>query len=401
MARRRTGASKGRSAGARARSTTSTKSAEPLGGANHKAATEHADVESAPEREALVVTHSFDSGAEWPPYSATLRLIGRRTGLTGKPRQGDSFTHEETVEGIVPGTGAVSVTSWVYGLKPGEWNVGGELIRSPMQTDAQRPLDHRPRRNSEPLRRAAWSWHRWALTSGPETPVRTRWALLAPLARIPGVLPGSWTALAALGVAVALLTQALILSSENLSISRGLTVSLIAIVVGLIGAKLWYRVLHPAPWRDSLRQGWTVDGFLVVAPVTALVLLPLFTLPVGAFLDASAPGIFFAVAIGRVGCFLTGCCAGRCTRSRWGVWSSDRRIGARRLPAQLFESGAGLVIGIAALALVALRVAALEGLVFILSFAAYFGIRQLLLRVRAESRRYSWQKHDLAGRAQS
>ncbi len=394
MARRRTAAAKGRSARTRAGSATFTRPV-PRGTAERKTGSEGRSQNDAPEREALVVTHWFDSGGEGLASSPTIRLIGRRVGVTGKPGPGDSFTHEEAVEGILPGTGPVSVTSWVYGLEPGEWNVSGQLIRSPTQTGSQRTLDHRTRTSTEPLRRAAWSWRRWALSASPETPVKTRWALLAPLARMPGVLPGSWTALAALGAALALLTQALILSNENLSVTRGLTVSLIAIVVGMIGAKLWYRVLHPAPWRDSLRQGWTVDGFLVLAPLTALVLLPLFGLPVGAFLDASAPGIFFAVAIGRIGCFFTGCCAGRCTRSRWGLWSSDRRIGARRLPAQLLESAAGLIIGAVALTLVVLGVPDLDGVVFGASFAVYIGIRQLLLRIRAESRRYSWQRNRL------
>ena len=378
-------------------STISGRPAAPGGGAGRPAASEHASQghaghEEAPEPEALVVTHWFDPGEEGPPYDATIRLIGRRVGVTGKPRLGDSFTHAEAVNGILPGTGPISVTSWVYGLVPGEWDVSGDWIRSATQAGSQRPLDHRMRRTTEPLRRAAWSWRRWALSASSDGPLKTRWALVAPLARMPGVLPGSWTALAALGAIVALVTQAVILSNKDLSVGSGLAVSLIAIVVGMIGAKVWYGVLHPAPWRQSLRQGWSVDGFLVVAPVTAIVVLPLFGLPVGAFLDAAAPGIFFAVAIGRIGCFVTGCCAGRCTRSRWSLWSSDRRIGARRIPAQLFESAAGLSIGLVAATLVALRVPGVDGVIFFASFAVYFAIRQVLLRVRAESRRFSWRR---------
>ena len=343
----------------------------------------------------MVVSHWFDPGEEGPTYGATIRLTGRRAHLTHKPRSTDAFAHEDVVEGIVPGTGPISVTSWVYGLEGGEWDVTGELVRSPAG-GASRPLDHRTRTRADSLNRASWSWRAWRLSTPPDAPVKTRWALIAPLARIPGVLPGSWTAFAALGTFVALLTQALILSSEDLSWAGGLMVSLLAIVVGLIAAKLWYRVLHPAPWRESLRQGWAVDGFLVVAPLAAILLLPLFGLPIGTFLDAAAPGIFFAVAIGRIGCFLTGCCAGRCTTSRWGLWSSDRKIGARRLPAQLFESVAGLVIGLAALLLIALGVPSIDGLIFVGSFAAYAVVRQMLLRVRAESRKYSWRRRSLA-----
>ena len=170
--------------------------------------------------------------------------------------------------------------------------------------------------------------------------------------------------------------------------------SLLALVSGLAGAKLWYAVLHPGPWRHSL-GGWSVDGFLVVAPVVAVVALVAFDLPIGAFLDAAAPGIFFAVAIGRFGCFFTGCCAGRCTRSRWGVWSSDRRIGARRIPAQLLESGAGLIIGLASVVLVLADVFGVSGLVFVVAVVAYVIVRQFLLRVRAERREFSWRRSRL------
>jgi len=111
--------------------------------------------------------------------------------------------------------------------------------------------------------------------------------------------------------------------------------------------------------------------------------------PIGVALDAIAPGLFLAVAIGRVGCFVTGCCAGRITGSRWAIWSSDRRIGARRIPTQLLESAVGLLIGLAALGLVVGIAPALDGVVFLAGFAAYGAVRQALLRLRVERRRSS------------
>lgn len=84
---------------------------------------------AAVEREALVVTNWFDSGADGEPYSATIRLRGQRVGIRGRPGPRDSFIREDTVNEIVPGSGPVSVSTWVYGLEPGEWIVTGELIR--------------------------------------------------------------------------------------------------------------------------------------------------------------------------------------------------------------------------------------------------------------------------------
>lgn len=98
-------------------------------------------------------------------------------------------------------------------------------------------------------------------------------------------------------------------------------------------------------------------------------------------------GLFFAVAIGRIGCFLTGCCAGRPSASRWAIWSSDRRIGAKRLPAQLTESGVGLLLGSVALVLVVNVSPPIHGLIFVSASAAYAAARQGLLRFRLETRR--------------
>lgn len=335
------------------------------------------------EPEALVATHWFDSGGNGEPYSARIRLRGRRVGIRGNPKPGDTFLHDEVIETVVPGTGPVSVTSWLYGLEPGQWTVDAEVIGAPSDVGTSRT---RPRSSHGlAIRPAVWSWRHWTVSSAPAQLLKTRWSLLAPLARQPAVLPGSYTALAVLGFIVALAVQAAILGRQGVSVGPSIAVSVLALVAGLMGAKLWYAALHPD--ESILRGGWAVDGFLVVAPLIAVVLLHALDLPIGTVLDATAPGILFAVAIGRIGCFLTGCCAGRPTASRWGVWCSDRRVGARRVPAQLLESGAGVVIGIAALLLVLAQAVPVHGAVFAIAFGAYAVIRQLLLRLRAEKRK--------------
>ncbi len=131
----------------------------------------------------------------------------------------------------------------------------------------------------------------------------TRWALPAPLARIPAVIPGSWPLLGTFAIAVAIITQAAILARENLPVGESLVVSLLAVAFGLVGAKVWYAVLHPGPWRRAILGGWAVDGFLAVCFAVGVAALLAFHLPVGAVLDATAPGLFFAVALGRIGCF--------------------------------------------------------------------------------------------------
>jgi phosphatidylglycerol:prolipoprotein diacylglycerol transferase len=300
--------------------------------------------------------------------------------------------HEETVDGVVPGSGRVSVTSRVYGLEPGEWTVTADVIRPGIHAGDSRPMNRVGRFSVDPIQPATWSWRRRTLTTIPVIAVKTRWAMLAPLTSTPAVIPGIWAVLGALGIVVALASQAVLLADEGVSVSEGLSVSLLAVVSGLTGAKLWYAALHPRDSWQSRAQGWAVDGLLFVALIVAFGGLLVLDVPIGPYFDAIAPGLFFGVAIGRLGCFFAGCCAGRCTRSRWGIWSSDRRVGLRRVPTQLVESLTGVILGMVTAMLVLGDLPIPSGLIFVSSFAAYVVFRQSLLRMRAERREFSWRR---------
>jgi phosphatidylglycerol:prolipoprotein diacylglycerol transferase len=338
------------------------------------------------EPEALSVTHWFDPVDQRDPSTAVVRFVGRRADVEGRPTARDAFIKEETIDGVVPGSGPVAITTWVDGLQPGEWSVTADLVRPPAahrsRVGGSHPGEHT-------LPRAAWSWTRWRVSSGPFDLVRTRWAPLVRLTPMPAVIPGAWTGLVVLGVVVGLITQSAILAREQVSVGQSLIVTLLALIAGLAGAKLWYIGDHRSTWRERPAEGWSVNGLLAAAPVVAAVSLLAFQLPIGVFLDASAPGLFFGVAIGRLGCFLTGCCSGRATASRWGVWSSDRRVGARRIPAQLLESASGLLLGAVTLVLVLRNAPALHGAILVGALAAYVLVRLVLLSLRAEARRRS------------
>src|SRR5579884_3267225 len=71
-----------------------------------------------------------------------------------------------------------------------------------------------------------------------------------------------------------------------------------------------------------------------------------------------------AMAVGRVGCFFAGCCGGPPTASRWGVWSSDQRVGACRIPTQLMELVLAGILGLGALAVV-LNHGTADGAIFV------------------------------------
>jgi hypothetical protein len=71
----------------------------------------------------LSVTYWLDPGEHGDPFSATVRFSGRRAEATGKSQPGDMFSQEETVEGIVPGSGPVAITAEVRDINPGRWTV--------------------------------------------------------------------------------------------------------------------------------------------------------------------------------------------------------------------------------------------------------------------------------------
>ena len=334
------------------------------------------------EPAALVVSHQFESGpAGGAPYTATIRVSGRRLGVTGRPSGHDVFSVTETVPGVVPGSGPVSATSWIYDIAPGEWDVTAELIGPPGARSTTRDVR---------LPRAAWSWRTWSMTEAAHGPVQTRWALLAPLAASPAVLPGSFTALAVLAFLAALGSQPLFANLLGVDTGAAFVASLAGLVVGIAGAKGWYLGLKGVS-RRTLKEGWSVDGFLVTAPLVAILVAGGRGIPVGSYLDVVTPGMFLAVAIGRVGCFMTGCCAGRPTAG-WGLWSSDRRIGANRIPAQLIESGLGLTLATVAALLLLGHFTGGSGMVFVAAVLVYAAGRQGLLRLRMERRPFSWRR---------
>jgi len=348
-------------------------------------ATRAAEVDLYPH--GLAASAWFDSGSGSHPYTATIRFSGRRLGATGRLGAGDSFVQDEIIEEIIPAAGPMSITTRVCEVNPGEWSVTAEMLHPAGTPKSTRQSMRLGLRGSQLLFPAAWSWRRWAVSTGTARPVKTRWAPLTNLARIPAVIPGSWPGLVLLGVVVGLTLQSMLIGRAHLDVGRVLATTIVASVVGLVGAKAWYVALNLSGWREALRVGLCIQGFLVGALAVSLGGLFLLRLPVGQILDATAPALFFGVAIGRLGCFFTGCCAGRQSASRWAIWSSDRRVGARRIPTQLLESQAALGIGVTALLAEIYSRPAVPGTIFLASFAAYTLCRQGLLRLRGEARR--------------
>src|SRR6266567_3531189 len=330
-------------------------------------------------QEILAVTYWFDPALHPGPYPITVRFSGRRVDVIGRLQSGDRFVQDETIEEVIPGSGPISLTACVRGINPGEWAVTAHMLGAALPARGQH--SHTPAApEAGPLHPAARFWRRWATSAESAELVRT---CPTPFARMPGILPGIWGAMVTLGIAVALALQFLVTSRDRLVVGSWLTVSLISIAVGIVGAKVWFIVLSR---REQRLNGWCIQGFITSAILAAAILFVVFDVPIGVFLDVTAPGLLVAMAVGRVGCFFAGCCGGPPTASRWGVWSSDQRVGARRIPTQLLESVLALSLGLLVLvAVVGHR--PVGGAFFIGGLAAYTLGRQGLLHLRAEPRK--------------
>lgn len=321
---------------------------------------------------------------------ATIRVVGERVLRDGeRATRQDRFEHSELL-GAGEGGGAASVTVRVYDVVEGDWRLTGELRRTlPSGMPARAGRKGLPRVEVTKLSLAQWSWSRWRVRAAPARPVKARIApLIAAFSPTPAIIPGGWIALVIAGGVAALAVQRHVLANEGFDVGHVAGASAIAIVVGIIGARLWFLVLQGRSWRAHLlKAGWCIQGFMAGAAASLPLSLSFLHLPVGAVLDATAPAILIGAAVGRLGCFVGGCCTGRPTTSSWSVWSSDRRVGTRRVPTQLMEACVTFALGGIALLLVLKTKPAITGCILVVALAAYALARQPILRLRSEHRR--------------
>lgn len=314
----------------------------------------------------LGLTYWFDAAADGEPYPVTVRFIGQHSESSqDQPSGNHTFDVQTTVHHVIPGSGRIAVTARVLDVAPGEWQVTATPVSSPARQD------------SGPV---AVPTQQLALPHGSATGTTT----FAPIARVraPGVRLGAWPAFVGVGTLVALITQDLLAGHYRLPALPLLVISIVAALLGIIGAKLYYYAGHRDEKGGLLLAGMSIQGFALVAIATILLGSFLFDLPIGRVLDVTAPGLLFGMSIGRPGCFFGGCCAGVPTASRWGLWSSDRAVGVRRIPVQLIESATSGTVAVAAMLAVLLTYPAVGGLIFVGAIAANTFIRQLLFPLR-------------------
>ena len=133
------------------------------------------------------------------------------------------------------------------------------------------------------------------------------------------------------------------------------------VLVGLVSSVLGARALYVMEHIPEFRREWgsvialwqgglTLYGGIVAGTVAGLMAAKRFGLPMWSVADALAPSLALGTSIGRIGCYLNGCCYGRPTQLPWGVvFPPDSFAGlefgnAPVHPSQLYAAATGLVI---------------------------------------------------------
>ncbi len=114
----------------------------------------------------------------------------------------------------------------------------------------------------------------------------------------------------------------------------------VSAVAALAGAHALFHALHAGPgglWSGGLSS----MGGIVATVATTCVMARLTRRPAVELLDVLAPAGLLALGIGRVGCFLAGCCYGVPTELPWGVVFPELGPPARH-PLQLYSAAGDL-----------------------------------------------------------
>jgi phosphatidylglycerol:prolipoprotein diacylglycerol transferase len=121
---------------------------------------------------------------------------------------------------------------------------------------------------------------------------------------------------------------------------------LVIILTSIVGARGNYVVTHWSEYADNLSSipkiwegGMVYLGGFTGAMIGGLGYLKLRGLSIGAYYDMFAPAVPFACGLGRIGCFLNGCCFGVACSLPWAM-QFPMRTGATpepRHPTQIYE----------------------------------------------------------------
>lgn len=123
------------------------------------------------------------------------------------------------------------------------------------------------------------------------------------------------------------------------------------VVAGLVGARVMFVALdwemysaHPSDMFRVWQGGLSFHGGFFGGLIALSIFCIRHRIPVLSMADLYAPGCMLGYAIGRVGCFLNGCCYGAPTSMPWGIrFHDDGVLTPPSHPTQLYSVALGLL----------------------------------------------------------
>ncbi len=166
--------------------------------------------------------------------------------------------------------------------------------------------------------------------------------------------------MAALGFLVAMLLVRVNRRYANLTADQAVNMVMFCMISGVIGARIFYVIQNWHYYRTHMFSMVRIDqGGLVFYGgfILAVLVLISYARRIKAdwvrVCDVFTPALAFAHALGRIGCFLNGCCFGKPAEGCfWAVVypagsEPFRRYGALPLhPVQLYEAGLNILLGL-------------------------------------------------------
>jgi phosphatidylglycerol:prolipoprotein diacylglycerol transferase len=171
-----------------------------------------------------------------------------------------------------------------------------------------------------------------------------------------GLTIHSYPALLYLGLNAGVVAANVGAHAAGIDALRAFVATIVLIVPGLIGARLFYVASHWNRYRQNPRRIWNYTeggaaqyGALAVVLPASVPLLSALQLSFGAFWDAAMFAILVTMIFGRIGCLLNGCCAGRPSRAWLSLYLPNARgVWERRIPTQCLEAGWAIVLLVSA-----------------------------------------------------
>jgi phosphatidylglycerol---prolipoprotein diacylglyceryl transferase len=199
----------------------------------------------------------------------------------------------------------------------------------------------------------------------------------------------------AVGFLVALLVTAKIGKSEGIKPQQTIDMGFLIILAAIIGSRVMYLLMNISYYIDrpldmlKIWQGGLVfSGGIICVLLTVIWYTKKHHLSFWKVADLWAPAMAIGQGIGRIGCFMAGCCYGRPSGSKWGVVFTDPHalapLNISIYPTQLYSSLSGFIIFFVLILMYSRK--KFEGQVFLWLLVLHSTARLFVERFRGDDR---------------